>query len=195
MNIGIYGDSTQVGVSVYGVVSSVTQWTPAKLLQMMLDNKYGVGVHTVTNYAIGGTTFLGALSTNMFPQGNVYQHIASKSDDIIVANWGINDAFVAGYTGWDYASWVQLLKNNVEGAGKKFVYESPNPINNAHSAILDDYVLRAKGLSGLLIMDTYNQIKTYYPQWTGHLSDGIHPNYIMYFYVGDLLFKSIDGLL
>jgi hypothetical protein len=195
MKIGLYGDSTQCGVSVYGGVPSVCAWTPAKILQMMLDNKYGQGCHTVRNYGIGGSTLQGALTTNMFPEGNVCQHVAAKGDDIVVANWGINDAFIAGLNGWTFASWVQSLKTNVEGQGKVFVYETPNPLNEAHASIVAEFVLRVKTIAGLKIMDNYGQITGYYPQWAAHLSDGIHPNYIMYFWIGDYLFKVIDPLL
>lgn len=195
MNIGLYGDSTQAGVSVYSGVVSQAQWTPAKVLQMMLDHEYGQGVHTVSNYGIGGSTLWQAMSTGLYAGQPLTTHIAAQSDDIVVLNFGINDAFIPGYTPAAHKANYASVKSSVEGLGKVFVYESPNPLNTVHDSLVGANDAAVKTISGVKNMDTYGQIKNYYPQWQSHLSDGIHPNSIMYFWVGDYLFKTIDPLL
>lgn len=87
------------------------------------------------------------------------------------------------------------IKASVEGMGKIFLYQSPNPINTAHDSLLGANDAAVKTIPGIKNMDTYGQIKTFYPQWQSHLTDGIHQNYIMIYWVGDYLFKAIDPLL
>ena len=196
MNIGLYGDSTQVGASVYAGVVHQAEWTPAKIVQMMLDHKYGAGVHVVSNYGIGGSTISGALGTTIFPGGKTFaQHMAAQSDDIIVANWGINDAYLPGYTAANHKAHYTTLKNAVETAGKVFVYQSPNPLNMPHDPILSTNDAAVKTIAGIKLADINSQIKSVYPQWAYHLSDGVHPNSIMYAFMGEMLFNRIDALL
>lgn len=195
MKIGLYGDSTQAAVSVYAGVVYPAVWSPAKILQMMLDHKYGQGVHTVRNYGIGGTTIAGAVGSNMYPQGNVYQHISAMGDDIVVANWGINDAFTPGYTAETHKNHYINLKNHVENSGKIFVFQTPYPINHGHFNIVAALAAAVMTIPGIRVMDVFNQILQFYPAWQSHMSDGIHPNYIMYFWTGDYLFKVIDPMI
>ena len=195
MKIGLYGDSTQVGLSIYAGVGYQADWPPSKLLQVMLDYKYGHGVHTVSNYGVRGSTLWQAMSTGLYSGQNILNHVTAQGDDIVFMNFGINDCYVAGYTPAAHKANYGAVKASVESMGKIFVYESPNPIDNTHDPLLQALDAAVKTIPGIRNMDTYTQVKTYYPQWTGHLSDTIHPNYIMYFYEGDLLFKAVDSLL
>lgn len=189
MKIGIYGDSTQVGAMVYGGVLSYAETTPAEMLQMMLDKKYGAGVHTVHNYGVGGSTIVNALAV-------VAPHFASNPVDIAVANFGINDAYIPGQTPANHKSNYVAYRNFFLGKGAEFVYESPNPLNSpSHDPILASIDAAVKTIPGIVVADVRSTILSYYPQWATHLSDGTHPNQIMYLYIGHLLFCTIDPLL
>jgi len=197
MRIGCYGDSTQMGLSRQGTVTVQNEFPPWKVLQMMLDQKYGEGEHSVSGYGIGSTTIIQALDTPLFDGKNVVQHMDCQTDDIIVANWGINDAYVVGNTASAHKTYYTALKNFVEARSKKFFYESPNPLNNSHDSTmvaLDTGVKTIPNITAGLV-DVSWQTRMYYPQWAAHLDDGIHPNQIFYFWVGLLLFKGIDAYI
>lgn len=195
MKIGLYGDSTQKGLSVEGSTSVQNDYPPSKVLQMMLDQKYGAGVHSVSNYGIGGSTIIQALDTPLFDGKNVVQHMDCHADDIVIANWGINDAYVVGNTATAHASYYTAMKTFVEARAKKFIYESPNPLNNTHDPILVSLDTGVKSITGLTIIDVSWQTRMYYPQWAAHLDDTIHPNQILYLWIGLLLFKGVDTYL
>ncbi|MCS3741999.1 SGNH/GDSL hydrolase family protein [Rhizobium sp. BK661] len=195
MRIGLYGDSTQMGLSRQGNVSVQNEFPPSKTLQMMLDQKYGAGIHCVSNYGIGGSTIIQALDTPLFEGKNVVQHMDCHCDDIVVANWGINDAYVVGNTANAHKAYYTCLKNFVEAREKRFIYESPNPLNNSHDQIMVALDTGVKAITSLTIADISWQTRMYYPQWAAHLDDGIHPNAILYFWVGMVLFKTVDSVI
>jgi len=114
-----------------------------------------------------------------------------------VANWGINDAYVVGNTAEAHKTYYTCLKNFVEASGKKFFYESPNPLNNTHDPAMVALATGVKTIPNITagIIDVSWQTRMYYPQWAAHLDDCIHPNQIMYLWIGFLLFKSIDPYL
>lgn len=189
MKIGLYGDSTRVGAMVYGGVISYAEITPAKMLQMLLNKKYGVGVHTVHNYGVGGSTIADSLAV-------IAPHFAANPVDIAVPNFGINCAYVPGQTPANHKANYTAYRNFFLSKGAQFVYESPNPIiSPTHNPILTSLDAAVKTIAGLVVADTRSTIVNYYPQWASHLSDGTHPNQIMYLYIGQLLFGAIDPLL
>lgn len=195
MNIGLYGDSTQLGISNNGGVTTQNEYPPSKVVQMMLDEKYGPYRHFVSSYGVGGSTIISAMDTPLYSGKNFTQHMQCHWDDIIVANWGINDSYVAGNTPAAHKSYYTALKSTIEGCGKKFLYESPNPMNNTHDPIMASLDTAVKQISGISVADVSWQTRAYYPQWAVHLSDGVHPNQIMYFWIGLVLFKGVDSLI
>lgn len=195
MRIGLYGDSTQTGVMVYGSAASVAEFPPSAICQMMLDLKYGPGVHQVRNYGVPGSTLWQAMSTALYGARNLAQHIAFAGDDIVGMNFGINDAYVPGYTAQAHKSNYAAMKQTVEASGKIFFYEGPNPLNMPHNAMLASLDAAVKTIPGVKVMDTFGQVLNYYPKWQSHLSDGVHPNAIMYWWIGNYLFKMVETLL
>lgn len=192
MKIGLYGDSTQAGASVYGGAVSYAEYTPAVVLQMTLDRQFGQGVHTVSNYGIGGSTIKDALDTGIFGGKTFEQHMLAQNDDIIVANWGINDAYIPSITPSAHASDYNRLKSIVEQSGKVFIYETPNPMNNVHNDILKSLISAVKSINSIDIIDVNYNVERWYPEYALHLSDGVHPNTIMYDFIGKLLHYPIS---
>lgn len=198
MRIGVYGDSTQVGVSVYGGTVYPASFPPSRIAQVLLDEKYGAGSHIVTNYGSGGATILSATTGSIYPEGNMADSVAAHGDDIIVANFGLNDAYDPNINANIYKWRYQSLRATVENSGKIFVYETPNPnaASLAHNSAMASYMNAFRNDSpGLKVIDTYSAIAQWYPSFSSHLSDGIHPNQIMYWFIGEFLFKNLDALL
>ncbi|MCS3741998.1 SGNH/GDSL hydrolase family protein [Rhizobium sp. BK661] len=195
MKIGFYGDSTQVGISVWGATAYVADHPPSAVLQSFLDQQCGTGVHTVRNYGISGKSLIDAMSLPIYPEGTILQHIAAHDDDIVVSNFAINDLIPAGNTEAAHKARYASLKACVEGAGKPFFYESPNPINHMNGPKEISFDAAVKSIPGIKVLDILGQTLAYYPQWTAHLTDGIHPNAIMYLWIGDVLHKLLKGSL
>lgn len=195
MKIDLYGDSTQVGVSVWGGTAYLNPLTPAIMLQMLLDRDYGAGTHQVTNLGIGGSTLASALTTALYPSGNILQSITARQADIVVANFGINDAYISGITGAAHKGRYETLRNHVLGTGAEFVFETTNPTTSNHDATMVTISDAVKTISGIKVCDVRAAVTTWYPQWSLHMSDPNHPNGIMYMWIGSSpLYNSIKVL-
>lgn len=190
MRIELHGDSTQVGQSVWSGVTYQEKFTPAKVLESFLGDSA-----TVKNLAIGGSQLAQVVNgSSMYPTGSFGDHIAQSDADIIVCNWGINDAFLPGNTNYAHRQRWKVIERMVREAGKTLVIETPNPISTAHAGILASIVAASRSITGAQYVDIHAQVTWKYPQWAGHLSDGIHPNAIMYQFIGTQLFGGLKGL-
>ena len=187
MKIDLYGDSTQA--------ASGMNTTPAQMLQMKLNAVYGPGVHTVTNFGIGGATIADALSSpTHFAAGNIAQHIATRNADIIVGNWGINDGFIPGNNPGNHLNNYCALRNHVMSLGKKFVYQSPNPIKGSsdpHNQCIGALDAAVKTIPGLIVADIRNDIYSNFTYWPDQLSDTIHPKQSLCLFVGLYLYFAL----
>lgn len=188
--IEFHGDSTQKGETVWGTTINQNAHTPAKLAGQIL------GVETV-NLGVGGSTLQGALTGAIYPGGlNFAQHIAQSSAQIIVANWGINDAYLPGVTPAAHAARWQQVSDICAAAGKTFVLETASPIGTGHNAILSNLVAASKTISGAEVVDLNNAILQWYPQWQAHMdTPKIHPNGIMYAWIGTMLADALAPLV
>ena len=135
--IALHGDSTQYG---YGM-----QLTPSDLLQMHINKTCGVGVHTVVNRAWGGTTAQQALSalpaSGMYGGKTFAQFIATAPEDIIIANWGINDNFIPSKNKWWFAYDHTQMSRIAASYGKTYIAETSNPLwyNTERNALVAEW--------------------------------------------------------
>lgn len=193
MKIALYGDSTQAGVTAWGPV----EIPPSKFLDALLKQEFGAA-HTIANRGIGGASIYTAMNSpngGIYPEGNILQSIDAHDDDIIIANFGINDVFLPGNTAALHANLYSVLKGAVEARGKRFIYEAPNPIVGDHASLLESYDAAVKVIPGTDVLDVMGATKMWYPNWAAHLSDGMHPNGILYYWVGHLLFGKLRPIL
>lgn len=190
MKIEFHGDSTQLGMTVWGATNHQNTHTPAKLVGQIL------GVETV-NLGVGGSTLQQALTTGLYAGGRTFaQHIAQSNAQIIVANWGINDAYIPGVTPANQEARWQEVSDICAAAGKVFVLETPNPIGTAHNAILSGLVASSKTITGARFVDVHGAITQWYPQWDAHLdTPKIHPNGIMYAWIGTMVADALAPLV
>lgn len=198
MNIKIefHGDSTQLGASVWGGTVYFASVPPAKYAQMALRDIYEDVDVSVENFGVGGSTAIDALNTALYSSGTFSEHIQQSDAHIVVANWGINDNFIAGHTANAHAANFQALRQIAESAGKIFIAETTNPVSYQwpeRDASLASFNAAVKSLPGINIADQHCQITQYYPLWAHHMSDGVHPNNIIYTFKGHVLFNVLRG--
>ena len=195
--IELHGDSTQFGSAYAGGGTYVrTQFPPSKMVQMMVDADYGAGNFLIKNLGVGGSTANDALTTsNLYCNGTktFAQHIASSDADVIVCNWCINDAHSVGHTVAKHIAEYNSLKNIVQGAGKVFVAETANPLTTPHAGIVANY-RAALVANGGHVIDTHDAITRWYPSYPMHLEDGVHPNAIMYTFIGQFVYNRLSQL-
>lgn len=192
MKIEFHGDSTQVGVEVWGGVGTTTRYPPYVTVSQLAKFYHGDG-HVITCHAKGGSQAQDALTkTNFYPAGNFAAHIAQSDADIIVANWGINDVFTPGNSASAHAARYAQLKQICESAGKVFFAQTPNPITSAvHNNLISTFSAAVKGIAGINVIDIHVMISQWFPNWQAHLSDGVHPNAIMYRQIGDSIYAVL----
>jgi GDSL-like Lipase/Acylhydrolase family len=190
--IALHGDSTQYG---YGM-----QFNPATMLQMQIDKSCGVGAHTVVNKAWGGTTAqqaLSALPTSGMYDGKTFaSYIASAPEDIIIANWGINDNFILGKGKWWYAYDHTQMARIAKSWSKIYIAETSNPLwyqvdRNASIAEWAATLVVVGAIEGYPVFDAHTAITTGFPFWNAHLPDGIHPNQSLHFFTSWRLFNFL----
>ena len=188
--IEFHGDSTQAGITVWGTTPVQTAHTPAKLVGKI------IGVPAV-NLGVGGSTLQDALMGTIYPGGRTFeQHIAQSSAQIIVANWGINDAYMPGVTPSAHATRWQQVSDICAAAGKTFVLETASPIGTGHNALLSSLVAASKTISGAEVVDLNNAILDWYPEWIAHMDTPlVHPNSIMYAWIGTVLADAVAPLI
>lgn len=192
--IALHGDSTQYG---YGM-----QFTPADLLQMHINKTCGVGVHTVVNRAWGGTTAQQALSalptSGMYGGKTFAQFIATAPEDIIIANWGINDNFIPNKGKWwfayDHTQMARITKN----WSKVYIAETSNPLwyhpdRNASIAEWAATLVEVGRLENYPVFDAHSEIVNGFPFWNWHLPDGIHPNQTLHYFTSLKLFNFLKA--
>jgi lysophospholipase L1-like esterase len=180
MIIEFHGDSTQVGVSVYGGAASPAPVAPWQFVaaQTGMDCRC---------FARGGETLADALAW-------LPGHLAKSQAGMIVANWGINDSFTPGLTNAaQAANWHKLAELC---AGKKLVIETPNPVSDpVRSEMISGLVQSSRGIQGAAYVEQFDAITRWYPNWKNHMSDGVHPNSIMYLFKGMVLTQGIKPFI
>ncbi len=161
VTVALLGDSTQYGAD-SGNSLALAVHNPGAELQSMMNRYFGAGAVAVTDYGVPGTTA---------PQA---PHVSA---DVVVANYGINDA----KTGEDLATFVAAMK----AIGATLI-ETPNPV---YGNTWDDTVYAAADATlGLPIADVHAYVLL--PQTDGELRehDGVHPD-------DDLYIDIVDNVL
>jgi lysophospholipase L1-like esterase len=194
MEIEFHGDSTQVGVEVWGGAASTTKYPPHVTVSQLVKFYHGDS-HTITCHAKGGSQAQDALTQNNFyPAGNFAAHVAQSDADIIVANWGINDVYTSGNTASAHSNRFAQMKNACDAKGITFIAQTPNPIlSTGHNQIMVGFNAAVKAIPGIAVIDIYDAITKWYPRWSLHLSDSVHPNGIMYRQIGDWLYAALKS--
>lgn len=172
-----YGDSTTLGTTFENGKYGDAKSSEPELVQSMLRSKLGRGSVIIKNRASGGTTANQLILGTVNYKTPFAQQVAKGRADIVVINFGINDAYTPGYSAAKYDADLTEMIRIVKAAGKVVVIETTNPIDNLHNETLWAYQHQASATAQRLGVPVINQWSEMMklPDWQSYLGDKIHP--------------------
>lgn len=179
----LHGDSTQRG----GLQPSVNYTLrPVEILDELL-RKYGPGIWVVSDRALGAQSAKAAMTEPQGPYGDrTFPQWMQESDaNIVVANWGINDAADATIDQWQFAAYHRSARDWCLATGKTYIAETANPVHVSAelAARVTEFNIRLRDQAaywGFPVVDTEAHILAI-PHWEDLIPDGIHPCAMLYF--------------
>lgn len=188
--IEAYGDSTTEGWQVINGASVISPNSETKVLERMLQQKYGTGVR-ISNNGVGGTQasqlLYGADGRHPIWEEQMKNSVAK----IITLNMSLNDAYfqsvqTAGILSESPQAYAEILKQLIFIArkyGKEVILYEPNPVcKEPRQSKIQYYVAHMN----IVAAETYTPVVgNYYglmniSGWETMLSDCIHPFDAMY---------------
>lgn len=175
VRVCLYGDSTQVWNSHAGLLEALPAGSEVK--------NFGRAGLTAWQHLNGVPGFI----------PNWYTSIRSDGCDLVVQNYGINDALKLFTDPNVFADQVMSMRQMALDAGLKVVIESPNPILAHQPALLAAYAeaLRARLAGDITFADQNLRIQQELPSWQSHLPDGYHPDEVMYAFKTSVLIEAV----
>lgn len=194
MKILFCGDSTMAGSVWRGPGYAISADNIPSAVATRLGNAHicenaGVGGSTSPEWLYGGGSISTTWSTRM----------AATDARIVVINTSINDAFLPGLTyadhQWCYAEFARITR----AAGKKIVFQAPNPINYpTHIQRLWEFQnamrITATGLN-VPVINMWDVIVAAAPHWITMLPDAIHPSDDLYRLMGHIAYVGLVPVL
>lgn len=188
--IEAYGDSTTEGWQLINGVSVISQNSETKVLERMLQQKYGSGVR-ISNQGVGGTQasqlLYGADGKHPIWEDQMRDSVAK----IITLNMSLNDAYfqsvpTTGILAESPQAYAEILKQLIFTArkyGKEVVLYEPHPVcKEPRQSKLQYYVahmnLVAAATSTPIVPHYYGLLNV--TGWQSMLSDCVHPLDSMY---------------
>lgn len=195
--IELHGDSTQRGGLQPPRPYSLR---PVELLQGLLDKYAGLAVWHVVDKAIGAQSAKEAMTEPQVPYGDKTfpEWMQLSTAEIVVANWGINDAADATIDQWQFASYHRSARDWCLATNKTFVSETANPVTISPSltARVNEFNTRLKEQAafwGWPVVDTDACVRAI-PGWEGLIPDGLHPSAMVYYEKTINLFERLRAL-
>lgn len=152
--------------------------------------------HTVNNKGLSGQT-----ACELLDGTNLDRDWAAEMDQsaatVVILNHGINDAVSTNAVSLDrYRSCLTSLAQVATAAGKRVVFETPNPI--ADQATLAPYVQTMRDVAaaeGLSVIDQYTYLNQQYASDAGAMTrDGLHPTDQVYIEKGQYAARVVNDL-
>ena len=188
--IEAYGDSTTEGWQVINGASVISLNSETKVLERMLQQKYGAGVR-ISNHGVGGTQasqlLYGADGRHPVWEAQMKNSVAK----IITLNMSLNDAYfqsvqTPGILSESPQAYAEILKQLIFTArkyGKEVVLYEPNPVcKEPRQSKLPYYVAHmnivAAETSTPIVGNYYGLMSA--SGWEAMLSDCVHPLDSMY---------------
>lgn len=114
VRVQLFGDSTQAGFD--GKTQMMANPTPAQVLQVEMDSRFGLGAVVVENRGVVGTDTRHILAGT---DGKNLPWPQSATADVLVVNYGINDAARIS---------LEQYRGNLRAIGAvRVIFETPNP--------------------------------------------------------------------
>lgn len=165
----LYGDSTQAWNPHTGLVESL----PA-----------GSTVRVSAWPGLTAIQHLNGVSSIGVPQ--FQWSVANCNCDTVVVNYGINDAAKLAVSPDTYYGWMTQMRSIAEANGKKFIWQTPNPVTHYSAPLLAAYTGKADGQ----VADVYNAF-IQYGNWWDLMADALHPNAAGYALATKTLAKTL----
>lgn len=176
--IEYYGDSTIWGYTPF-TGEQVSVPAPAAFAAALPAG----GNYDVRNEGVSGSTACGLLNGSDGKHPAWSTQMANSSASIVIMNFAINDEWRDDLP--TYQSCLTQLARQAKSAGKKVVFETPNPTRDSGPSGLDVYVDAMKAVAAqerLPVIDQYRYL-TDYLNGQSPLSicpDGLHPTAEVY---------------
>lgn len=192
--VAMYGDSTTFGAE---LLPSGNWIQSLSNVPAVIQSKYSSGV-TVLNKGISGVT-MPQMVIGASPATKTWaQEMSESYADIVVLNFGINDANTTWETDYQVNYYATKLIDVAQAHGKIVVIETSNPVNTPLYNRLSQvaYVIRTLAQSrSLTLADHHLWIQTGLPNWETYLPDGVHPNAALYTYKADSLYCVLNPVV
>lgn len=185
VTIEFVGDSTVVGCTVLQgnprgpqCLANYTESAhnePATV-QYLMSRQIGPNV-TVINSGVAGTTVEHLLNGTHKVDQPWWPHVSQSKAQIIVVNYGLNDAYAVGMTPELFSAELDQVISAAKAAGKLIILETSNPSTNDHLPYLAKLVEAEKATAakwGVTVIDQFGYLSSQ-PQWASMLSDSMHP--------------------
>lgn len=188
--IEAYGDSTTEGWQVINGASVISQNSETKVLERMLQQKYGSGVR-ISNHGVGGTQASQLLYGSDGRHPVWEEQMKTSVAKIVTLNMSLNDAYfqsvpTAGLLSESPQAYAEILKQMIFTArkyGKEVILYEPNPVcKEPRQSKLQYYVAHMNIVAGQTstpIVGNYYKLMNI-AGWETMLSDCVHPLDSMY---------------
>lgn len=192
-----YGDSTTAGLTFESGQYKRIYLTEPRIVQDMLNKKLGRGTVVIKNRGADGTTADQLINGTGNYRKNFSTQVNSGGANIVVINFGINDAYTPAHTAEKFGNELAELIRISKDAGKTTVIETPNPIDNMHNESLWAYQNQAAVTSaklGVPIISQWGEMMKN-PEWKSLLGDKIHPTRAGYSLKSEVSFSVIEPIV
>lgn len=179
VRVCLYGDSTQAGNPHTGLLESLPEGSTVRNL--------GVPGLMAQQHLFGVPGLITDWNTS----------IRTDGCDLVVQNYGINDAVKLQTPPEEFADQVMVMRQMALAANKRVIIESPNPITAHQPELVAAYAaaLRARLGDDISFVDQHSRIQRDLPNWQAYLPDGVHPDNTMYAFKTSGLIEAIRANL
>jgi hypothetical protein len=178
VTIDYYGDSTVWGYR-SGVGGQVATPAPAAFAAALPTSTH----YVVRNEGVSATTACQLLNGTDGKHPKWESQLASSNADIVIVNHAINDEWQMDLA--TYKGCLASLAQKAKAAGKKIVFETPNPTRDSYSTGLDIWAQAMRDVAsqqGAPVIDQYQYLKNYLAGASPLTicPDGLHPTDAVY---------------
>ena len=181
IRIDYYGDSTVQGVDPRDL-GRICPVTAPMAAEIYLRQRFPGRDISVVNHGAGGTR-----SDQYLQAPDAWSTaMATSPAQIVIFNWGINDAFDQKVSPRIFEHNIRQLATTARSHGKIVMIETPNPLvfaaapfGKIATARKERQIIRAVRRTArqldLILIDQYDFIRKL-PGWTARIPDGAHPD-------------------
>jgi lysophospholipase L1-like esterase len=146
---------------------------------------------------VAGTTLADLLNGTNGVSMPWAQRVAQSTANVVSIKDGINDAYYPATTPAVFADQLTQAITVARAAGKIVVLETPNPLNNDHSAELAQLISAEVDVANKLSVPIIDNFAHFADpsNWNQYLSDGMHPTEAGYEIEGQNSFDTISPIV